>query len=277
MTDSFPKRVAGKRGLRESHEPRLALSRFKRTVRTEPLPTSWDGTHGITAWGMDGNDRYGDCGAAATDHYNMAKAGSTSVEDTLGEPKYAGTVATYFAYGIAQGEPGPNPDEGVDNATWLGFLWKNGIIDGYAEVDLADVKAAAVEFNGVLVGCLLGDDAEANFEKGLPWDNPPAPDPNDGHDILFIGWDPSWSWYVTWGALQWVTPSWQAANPTDAWVILDADDPSVNWPALIAELTALHGTVPSVTPPAPVPTPAPTPTPVTSSGCWGAILRLFGR
>jgi hypothetical protein len=47
----------------------------------------------------------------------------------------------------------------------------------------------------------------------------------------------------------------------------------VNWPALIAELTALHGTVPSVTPPAPVPTP----TPVPSSGCWGAWPWLFGR
>src|ERR1039458_9054029 len=194
MTDNFPKRVAGKRGLRESHEPRLALSRFKRTVRTEPLRPSWDGTHGWTSWGMDLNDRLGICGPAATDHGNMAKSGNAALLGTLGEPKYPGILATDYAHGAAQGE-GPNADEGVDNATWLGFLWKNGIIAGYAEVDLADVKAAAVDFGGVLVGCLLGDDAEANFEKGLPWDNPPAPDPNDGHDILFIGWDPSWSWY----------------------------------------------------------------------------------
>jgi hypothetical protein len=221
---------------------------------------------------MDLNDRLGICGPAATDHGNMAKSGNAALLGTLGEPKYPGILATYYAYGAAQGE-GPNADQGVSNATWLGFLWQQGIIAGYAEVPLDEIKQAAVEFNGVLVGCLLGDNAESNFEKGLPWDNPPAPDPNDGHDILFIGWEPSGSVYVTWGALQRASPSWQANNPTDAWVILDANDPSVNWPALIAELTALHGTVPSVTPPAPVPTP----TPVPSSGCWGAWRWLFGR
>jgi len=269
-----PRRIAGKRGLRESHEPRLALSRFRRAWATEAPPATWDGTHNITAWGMEGNDQYGDCGAAATDHYNMAKVGNVSVEDTLGEPKYAGTLATYFAYGIAQGEPGPNPDEGVDNATWLAFLWKNGIIAGYAEVPLPEVQTVALEFGGVLVGCLLGDDAEANFEAGKPWDNPPPPDPNDGHDILLIGWNAQGEYqYVTWGALQWATASWQAANPTDAWVIFDADDPSVNWPALIAELEALHGSVtPPPTPgPAPTPAPTPTPSPTPAPGCLSAL------
>jgi hypothetical protein len=225
---------------------------------------------------MDGNSTLGDCGAAATDHYNMAKAASALLYNTLGKPKYAGTVPTYYAYGEAMGE-GPDADEGVDNATWLGFLWKNGIIDGYAEVPLDQVKAVAAEFGGVLVGCLLGDDAESDFEAvpPIPWDDGPGdpPDPNDGHDILLIAYTAEGTFeYVTWGALQRVTANWQAKNPTDAWVIFDADDPAVNWDELIAELEALHG---SVTPPAPVPTPTPTPAP--TPGCWGALLRLFGR
>ena len=47
-------RKAGKRGARESHEPRLMLSMFR-----DPAPTGyqeWDGTHGIVENGLDGND-----------------------------------------------------------------------------------------------------------------------------------------------------------------------------------------------------------------------------
>jgi len=42
-------------------------------------------------------------------------------------PKFAGTMGTYFAYGVAQGEvgtppaPPDEPDNGVDNATLLGW------------------------------------------------------------------------------------------------------------------------------------------------------------
>src|ERR1017187_3098404 len=270
MTDSFPARVAGKRGLRESHEPRLLRSRFMDPFPS--APASWDGTHGFTQWGMDGNDQWGCCGAAGTDHGNMAKAGNLALLNTLGRPKYAGTLPTYWAYGIAMGEPGPTPDQGVDNATWLGWLWKQGIIDGYVEIPLSELRQAAPGAGGLLVGCLLGDDAEADFEKSIPWDDGPSdpPDPNDGHDICLAGFDANGRGrFVTWGALQWATAAWMANNPTDAWLILDADDPAVNWPELIAELTPLHG---SLTPP---PTPAPTPAP--PSGCWGTILRVFGR
>ena len=123
------------------------------------------------------------------------------------------------------GEPGPDPDQGVDNASWLGFLFKEGIIDGYGEVPLSELQSYAQDFDGLLVACLLGDDAEQNFEAGLPWDNPPAPDPNDGHDILLIQTHVDGSiGVVTWGAIQACTPSWVSQNITDAWAILDEDD-----------------------------------------------------
>jgi hypothetical protein len=209
---------------------------------------------------MDGNDTYGDCGPAATDHGNMAKAANPSLLNSLGEPKYAGTVATYLAYTGGQ-------DTGVDNASWLGWLWKQGIIDGYGEVPLDQVREYAVQFNGVLLGCLLGDDAESDFENGVPWDDPPAPDPNDGHDILLIGYKADGTvQYVTWGGLQWVTANWQAKNPTDAWAILDKDDPTVDWQALETALITVHGVLP--------PTKPPTPSPA-GGGCLMALMGLF--
>ena len=256
-------RKAGKRGARESHEPRLMLSMFR-----DPAPTGfqeWDGSHDIVDWGLDGNDRYSDCGAAATDHGNMAKADDPALLGTLGQPTFAGTLPTYFAYGVAMGEPGTEPDEGVDNASWLGFLYKFGIIDGYGEVPLNELDAYALDFDGLLVACLLSDDAEQNFEAGLPWDNPPAPDPNDGHDILLIQTHVDGSiGVVTWGAIQACTPSWVSQNITDAWAILDEDDAKrtgVHWAALQAELQAIHGTVSPLEPPEPSPVVTPPPTP----------------
>jgi hypothetical protein len=257
-----PDRHAGLRGARESHEPRLLLSQF-RVGATAP-PANWDGSHGITAFGMDGNDRLSDCGPAATDHGNMAKANNVALLGTLGQPKFAGTIPTYYAYGIAQGEPGPEPDQGVDNASWLGFLYKNGIIDGYGEVPLTELQQYAVDFNGILIACLLSNEAEQEFNNGQPWDDTPndPPNPNDGHDVLLIKYVESGAIaVVTWGALQQCTPAWVQNNITDAWAILDADDAQragIDWSALTAALQAVHGTV---APPAPSPAPAPSPGP----------------
>jgi hypothetical protein len=246
------------------------LSQFRETATPPP---DWDGTHGITVYGMDGNSEFGDCGPAATDHYNVAKTGDTDLIDTLGG---VGPLSLYFQYGVAMGEPGPEPDEGVDNASWLGFLYRKGIIDGYGEVPLDQIREYAVAFNGVLIACLLGDDAEQNFSAGIPWDESASepPDPNDGHDVLLVEYAADGTIkVVTWGALQEATPAWVAHNITDAWVILDADDAKragVNWSALTVALTEIHGT----DNPAPG-TPPPTPAPSFFGAIWAWLRRLW--
>ena len=267
--DVMPPRKAGKRGARESHEPRLMLSQFRTSLPTPP--SEWDGTHGITQWGMDGNDQWGDCGAAATDHGDVAKTGDTSEIGQLGKPKYNGTLATYWAYGLSQGETGqpPNqsdqPDQGVDNASWLAFLYKEGIINGYGEVPLDHLHAYAVELNGLLMGVQLDDDAEQDFEAvpPVPWGSlaTDTPDPNMGHDILFIKYSADGTAaVVTWGGLQAVTAEFLRDNVTDAWAILDEDDAhraGINWSDLQAALQAVHGTEGPNPSPAVSPVPAP--------------------
>jgi hypothetical protein len=171
----------------------------------------------------------------------------------------------------------------VDNATWLGWLYQQGIIDGYGEVPLSEFREYAVAFDGVLIGCLLSDEAEQEFESGKPWTESASepPDPNDGHDVLLTKYAADGSiTVVTWGALQDCTPAWVANNIQEAWAILDEDDAKragVDWDVLVAELQAINGTVtppsaptppPSPAPPAPTPTPpAPTPGP----GCLSAL------
>ena len=255
---------------RESHEPRLLLSQF-RTAFGE-LPNAWDGSNGITDWGMDGNDQWGDCGAAATDHGNMAKASNADLFNTLGKPTYDGTLPTYWAYGLSQGEtgtppaPADEPDQGVDNATWLGFLYEKGIIDGYGEVPLNQLHQYAVDFNGLLLGVTLSDNAQQEFQAGTPWGSPgDVPDPSLGHDVWFIKYNADGSASViTWGAEQPVTTDFINRFVTDAWAILDEDDANrvgVDWSLLQGVLNAIHGTVSPVDPQPPVTPPAPDPVP----------------
>lgn len=255
---------------RESHEPSLEAGLFFNLWKahdSQSLPPrkdpatgyrEWDGTHEITEWGMDCNgpdpsnpaaypDGLGDCGGAATDHGNVAKAGSMSVYNTLGNPTYAGTVPTYFAYGVAQGEtgqppaPANEPDQGVDNRSWLLFLHAAGIIDGFVEVLLADLDLYASCGSGLLTGVQLDDQAQQQFSAGQPWDG--SPDPQLGHDVWTIQTHISGGIaVVTWGAVQQCTPNFRQNNITDLWLITDKDDPRVDDAALQAALQALHGT-----------------------------------
>lgn len=222
---------------------------------------------------MLGNDQYSDCGPAATMHYRMAKAGQVIPSITEST-----TLTLYRAYGEAMGW-GKDADQGVSNDTWLKFLFDEGIIEGYAELDasnLDEVHQAMLDFRGVLVGCSLTDDAEQDFEATppVPWQVTPddQPDPQEGHDILAVKYDPNGETMVTWGALQEVLVDWEQgeayAGDLECWVIVtseDAERAGVDLAALRQVILAHGGKVtPAPTPapaPAPKPSPAPKPTP----------------
>ena len=236
--------VAGKVGPhRESHEPRLDATKFLVGVTPVQGFLEWNGTAGIgERWGMLGNDVFGDCGPAATSHNNMSKEQNPSIGGNLGRPKFNGVEGTYFAYGIAQGEPGPQPDEGVDNASWLGFLYKQGIIYGYGEVPLNSLDWFAQTARGAICGLTIdGTTAINDFNASpkIPWG--PMPGASDGHDVLLIQTNANGTGgFVTWGA---VIPFWEEfrVQITDAWIIYDADDPQIDHAALQGALADVHG------------------------------------
>lgn len=240
-------RQAGKRGLRRGRSvPALRLSLFRTTAPT--APPSGDVSRGIEAWGMDGNDQYGDCGPAATDHYQVAKSGEVTQIDKLGG---IGPVALYFEYGTSQGEPGPKPDQGVTNASWLKFLFDKKIIEAYAELDVTnvtEVHQAMIDFSGVLVGVQLNSNAETQFNNHQPWSlaNGQQATPNEGHDILLVKYDASGDTFVTWGALQPATVKWDGTCITEAWVVVTSDDAArvgIDITALKQKIAAFGGTV----------------------------------
>jgi hypothetical protein len=240
-------RVAGKRGRRKpSHEPTLHLRRFA-PAPSKP-PPSGDVSGGITDWGMLGNDQYSDCGAAAFQHGRMAKSGRNVLNDN-GQELAADsqeatdyTLASYYAYGRAMGEPGQDPDQGVDNATWLKFLFDQKMID--------EVHIAMLNFNGVLIGCNLTDDAEQEFNDHKPWNVTPTdrPDPREGHDIYLVKYDENGETMVTWGADQQCTVAWgqgeRFAGDLEAWVFITSEDAQrngVDLPALQQAIRDLGG------------------------------------
>jgi len=233
-------RRAGKRGrLPAEHVPSLLVHNFRRGPAVAP-PTSADVSCGITDWGMLGNDTIGDCAPAATAHDRMIKAcvtpatgGAAPVfEPGFVVPTAEATLSLYYAYGIAHGEKGPDPDAGVNNAKWLAWLFKQGLIEAYAEVDVASAGAAArihramIDFRGVIVGTHLTDDAQQVFEAHEPWTTAhgETSDPNKGHDVLLVAYDEHGDTFVTWGADQRSTIDWDHACMDEAWVILTKED-----------------------------------------------------
>ena len=228
----------------ESHEPRLASTLFVASAQSGYF--ACDNTGGITNCGMDHNDVYGCCGAAMVDHALVYQAKNTKLIGTLGKPKFNGLLATYFAYGRSVGEPGPRPDQGVNNSTWLAFLYKNGIIDGYAEIPLDQIDWYCREFLGVCTGQIINKQAIPDFNANprIPWGSPgEVKAPNEGHDTLVVKTDGQGGGYMaTWGGLIEFLLDYRG-NITDAWVIFDKDDPRVDWTTLQAALDAIHGVV----------------------------------
>jgi hypothetical protein len=246
---------AGKVGPhRESHEPRLnGLELLADGVTPVQGFVKWSGVQPIgEKWGMASNAQFGCCGFSAWQHYNDAKAAASAnaLWRQIGlrswAPHFASLLPAYFAYGIAQGEPGPRPDDGVDNATMLAWAYKLGLIDGYFEVPKGYEDWFAMTFHGAIVGQALdGTTAIADFDAvpRRPWD---AMGKTDGHDTLLIEGDGQGGGAeVTWGGVQPFTPAYRQTNWTDVWVIVDRDDPNVDQTALKAILTELHGVVSS--------------------------------
>jgi len=242
VTAEAPRR-AGKRGRKAArHLPELRLGFFLTApYPPTPPPPSGDVTSNIDTWGMDGNDRWSDCVAAASDHYQVAKARSQAVVGQLGG---IGPVQLYFECGRAMGEQGTPPDQGLVIATWLLWLYHQGVIEGFAQLDHnneAQVHQAMLDFGGVLLGIDLTPTAEPDFEASppRPWTGQNGT-PTKGHGVLLAEYDPTGGKVVTWGRLQ----PYTGLAVREAWVFVsseDADRVGVNMARLVATIDGLGG------------------------------------
>jgi hypothetical protein len=250
------------------------------------------------------------------EHGRMAKAalgssnGVGNFPASFHLPSDTNTQDWYAALQTFMGVVPPLPGNGVDNLTmlkWLydatgGLLPKGDDVEewAFAELNATNpdaIRAAMLNFRGVLVGCSLTDQAENEFNNSQPWEVTPQeqPDPSMGHDILLVAYDQLSYKFVTWGATQLALVDWELgevqAGDLEAWVFItqeDADRNGVDMQALKAEILALGGTqdvppgpAPDAPPPQPGPAPQPSPAPPAplpdTPPAPGPVVQFFGE
>jgi hypothetical protein len=87
-----------------------------------------------------------------------------------------------------------------------------------------------LNFSGVCVAVELTDDAEQLFNLHEPWTTAQgeSPDPQEGHDILLVKYDPTSDTFVTWGGLQGATIPWDSGCITNVYVFVSKEDAQRN-------------------------------------------------
>jgi hypothetical protein len=246
-------RRAGKFGRLPGHVPNglydltwyVAGALPKAPLKVEPpaVPAAADGT----AWGMDGNDTYGDCGVAGIHHGDMAV--DVDTRTALSAVTDAQIVNYYLTYTDGQ-------DTGVVLADFLAYVKSTGFfghtLAAYAPVSVSDfatlqfaVNAYGYAYTGIEVTDLM---MEA-YQNGQPWTAADVSNGNveGGHCIPLVGYDSQNLYAVTWGGIQAIQYSAWHLMASEAWACIWGEVPAsgldghgVNLKALQADLGRLR-------------------------------------
>lgn len=216
-----------------------------------PKPPASVAVPAVAAWGMDGNDTYGDCGVAGINHLFMSAAADTGETETF--PAADQVVSYYMAYTGGQ-------DTGVVLSQFLGYVQKNGFyghtVAAYAPVAVSDIPTlqfAVDAYDAAYTGITVTQAMQEAFANKQPWTpdlmNSPVA---GGHCVPVVGYDASYLYVVTWGAVQPVTyPAWHLMAD-EAWAVITGeitsagdDGHGINLAALQADLGKLDAPAPA--------------------------------
>jgi len=220
------------------------------------------------------NDQLGDCVIAGAYHIVGVETGNAGDLFTATD---AQITADYSAIGGYV--PGnPNTDQGCDEQTALNYWTQTGFqngtkLVGWMAVDATnqtEVMQALDLFENLYFGIELPDAWINPFPSasGFTWDDG-APDPNNGHCVMGVGYTSAGVQIDTWGLIG--TMTWAAishlcssAGGGELYVMLTPDQLAKGqakapngfaWADLLADFAAMGGNVP----PQPSPPPGPTP------------------
>lgn len=198
--------------------------RFGDVFHSEKMPTPplAFGHYNLMAdepWHMLGNDAFSNCVfvSAAHDLYLWSLIG--------GRPRIRiTTLDTLSDYNAVTGfkMDDPSTDRGTDMGDAAEYYRNVGIrdatntrhrVDSYVALtpgDTSQLALATYLFGAVDIGLMLSDDADAQFDAGLPW-TVTATQPSGGHCVSVVGRDADGFFLVvTWGRLHRVAPSFIA-------------------------------------------------------------------
>jgi hypothetical protein len=291
-----PTTFRGGRRPAEPARPHLRLGTFLPATLPAPPPSvDWLYPVPEAAWGVLGNDIWGDCTCAGVAHKRI---GDVYINQrTVLKVTVADALAFYSAitgFDPNAGPSGSNPtDQGAVCQDVLDYWRKHGFLGekilAFAKVDpanLDEVKQAISLFGQIYVGINFPGSAMDQFNAGETWDVVRGARLEGGHCITIGAYDETGLECVTWGKVQRMTWAFFKKYVEEAWVIFGPDsvDPKTGvgaagfdlaafgqtFAALTGEPNPVPQPVPVPTPPAPVPAPAPA-----ASGAFAAALRAF--
>jgi hypothetical protein len=243
-----------------------------------PDAVDWHSKVPAGSWGMDGNDRVGDCTCAEIDHCIktlQVAAGNPEVQSTDAE-----VLALYSAI-TGYNPADPNTDQGAVMQDVRNWWRKNGVVLGgsshaillFAQVDHTDhalVKWCISRFGEVGIGFSFPASAMQQFNAGQPWTVVQGSQIEGGHAVGAVGYDADYVYVTTWGTVQKMAWGFFDAYVEEAWTQLSSefvnavsgDDPlAETLYALGQQYASVTGQPNPVPAPAPAPTPAPSPAP----------------
>lgn len=266
-------------------KPRLTLA--PHLTATAP-PASADWYSHVQAWGVLGNDQWGDCVFAGNGHIieqqtALGEGDETIVTDAEALAEYSRVTG----FNPDAGPPGSNPtDQGALIQDGLADLRKNGVagqkIAAFARVNQAsqdEVKTALADLGAVSLGVNLPQSAMDQFNAGQPWTVSGDATILGGHCIIAAGYDAQYVYVVTWGKVVPAAWGWLAAYCDEAWAVVSAawagkggkDPEGVDLHSLGAEFAALTGQPNPF--PAPQPPPPPKPDPAVLLEQLAGVIR----
>jgi cell division septation protein DedD len=267
-------------------KPRVRLSALEAPVSAwnPPDAVDWHSKVPAGSWGMDGNDRVGDCTCAEVDHCIktlQVAAGNPEVQST--DAEVLSLYSAITGYDPSQTDAqGNNPtDQGAVMQDVRNWWRKNGVNLGgsshaillFAQVDHTDhslVKWCISRFGEVGIGFAFPQSAMDQFNAGQPWTVVQGSQIEGGHAVGAVGYDADYVYVTTWGTVQKMAWSFFDAYVDEAWTQLSSefvnavsgDDPlAETLYALGQQYASVTGQPNPVPAPAPAPSPQPTPSP----------------
>lgn len=202
---------------------------FRDVVPSLPAPIDLiDWSHGISDFGMMGNDQHGDCTCAALGHAEQTITANCPEFSEL-TPSDKQVLTLYV--GAGGWDPAkPWTDRGAYAIDVLNYVRKQGLfgIDsllGYVQVNPEDkwhVKQAISYFGGLYVGIQLPDSVVKDDLSEQSWNltGKIVPDPYNGHMVWVCGYNATGPVCITWAKLKQMSWSFFETCCDEAYAIL---------------------------------------------------------
>ena len=206
----------------------VPFGKFLITVPTHPLV---DPAPNLV-YPMYMNDVIGDCVVAGGAHVLqtikslLANVNLTFTDDQI-VAFYQTQNPNFDPNGTADTNgPGSQYDCGMSIQIFLEYLQKQGYILGFAKIDhtnLQELQSAAWLGLGLMVGVVLDEVQQQQFENGQPWDFVPGAAPIGGHCPPMVGYPAAGVSLVTWAKVITATDSFVANQFDEAWFVITQD------------------------------------------------------